>query len=546
MSYADTHPLEQSRADQVAEDAVIGCVLFDNANALRDVDTVGLKAEHFWSEGHRRIWRAIEAMRARQGDEGIDELTLSAELHQFGTPAFMASITQLGRLTASGALATNAVYYARIVRNRAMLRDATDKTRRLQHDLARDPGADDAAAVQALTDARDELDRLTVQAAGLGSVRTLSSCLREGIDHIHAVTRGDAHVSISTGIKGLDKALGGGLPVGKVTIAAGRPGHGKTVLGCQLALNVGLRNAREGRAFRRVLVLSMEMLGREVSYRMWGSDGGFHWRSLIDPEPGAPREAWAAHNAAWEAAIPSVKRVDPAPVLIDDASTMTPSYIRRVVMAQHWQAGEDARRAAVDYEGGLDLVVVDYAQIITPERQGDSEVEMLAQISKALTALAKTTGVAVLLLAQLNRESERLGLSARSSGIKGAGQFEQDAALIMLLRPRDQNDPDDFEVPAGRMSIAITKNREGQTGRTMLGYAPHCSWLGDPWQMEDGVRLPLYPDTAPAPAPVAAPPRAAAPAPRQPARVSSPSHPIPSPTQPIHTTRGGSIPESPF
>lgn len=411
----------------VAEQSVIGGALLD-PDALLALGDRRPQPAHFFDRRHRYIWAAMLEMADRRLP--IDTITVFERLRDIHKANECGGLTYLNAVAQCVPSAHNIATYAGTVVRKAVLRNILAATDQAQQ-LARDPGALDADQV---------LDQVATLFSGIkrtkpGSTpRRLGELIGARLDHWHALATGETTAGIPTGISSLDEALGGGLKAGRVIVMAARPSVGKT----SLASAIGLRISQAGHA---VLMLSQEMPGGDLADRAAASLGGVRLDRIATG--GFAGDDWALLLEAAESA-------SAMPFYVDDQPALTLLDIR-------------AKARQVKQQGGLSLLIVDYLQLCASSSRFDKRHHQIEEISRGMKTLAKELDVCVLLLSQLNRESERE--EPELSHLKESGSIEEDADVVVLLHPMG-NEPD------GRQLILakIPKNRQGRRGRLALAF----------------------------------------------------------------------------
>ncbi len=404
------------------EKALIGAVLYDPAVFADVAQTV--RAEDFTDQKHRAIWLAMERL-SRKGHTW-DVVTLSAELNgKVGTD-------YLAHLMAQVPSALHARVYAEQVENMAMRRRIV----RAAQDIVQRAGK--GASPEALV-ARFEEELQAVLARRLqreiGSARTVAQEVFESL----ATRARENDVGVLTGFDTLD-ALLGGLHSGELVYLAGRPGMGKTAL----LLSIARRVAEQGRT---VLFFLMEMSREQVMQR------------LISQVARVPLERFRVasrlRNEDWDRIGQAVEQVSELPLFIDDSPIVTPMNVR-------------ARARQVKAEYGLDLVLLDYIQLMSAEKRIESRVQEVTYISRMLKQIARDLGVPLVSAAQLSRAVEqRADKRPMLSDLRESGGLEQDADIVMFLyRPEKYG----VEVPKGETEVIVAKHRNGREGKVILRF----------------------------------------------------------------------------
>ena len=412
-----------------AEQAVIGILLNDNDA----VDRLGdLKVEHFYRGDHRALFAEILGMIV--AGTGADIVTLFERLKGKGRVEDVGGIAYLNELARQAPSAVAVTRNAEVIRDRAQKRGLLAVASEMQETVG--ATADDAGTL---------IDRAAAKLEALGesTVKREPKLAAQGlVDHISLLERRSSGTDrvISTGFRDLDKALNGGLRPGWVAILAARPGMGKT----SLALNIADHAAID----HGVLFLSMEMPESELHDRNLASLG----RIPLDLVMQAPEN----DNDFWNRITVAVTKIKDLNLFVDDQVALTLLDVR-------------SKARMVKRKAGLDLMVVDYLQLMQGE--GANRNAEIEGISRGLKALAKELNIAVVALAQLNREVER-----RSSGIpklsdlRDSGSIEQDADAVLFIHREEVANPDSGEQWRGFAQVRIAKFRHGKTGDIALTY----------------------------------------------------------------------------
>jgi replicative DNA helicase len=411
-----------------AEQAVLGSLLVQNAA----MDAIGatLRAEHFYRKAHGQVFSAIVALLER----GIaadfvtvkEELTRRGELEAVGGPVYLAE------LSTGVPRATNVEYYARIVREKSMLRrlieasdDVTERAYKAGEDAHEVLSAAEAVFLNISQEAvPGELVMSEVLAFETHAV----------LDTAHRERR--PLTGLSSGFPGLD-GYTRGMHKGNLIVLGGRPGEGKS----SLALQIGLHVAKK----EPVALFSMEMSREEISTRaiaMLGQvDHHFMMLGRLGPDDRQRMDDGAAKYQ---------KRL----LGIDDSSALTPMQIR-----------SKARRMKARI--GLALVVVDYLQLMQRPKHAKSREEAVAENSRALKVLAGELGVPVLALSQLNRAVEsRADKRPTLADLRESGAIEQDAnAVLLIYRQPTKSDGAVSEAPP--VELIVAKQRNGPSNVTV-------------------------------------------------------------------------------
>jgi replicative DNA helicase len=417
-----------------AEESVLGGVLLDNAALDRVLEFV--RPDDFYREAHRRIFRAMIHLAER--NEPADLVTLSEALRQRGELQDVGGAAYLAELAERVPTAANAAHYARIVREKAILRSlittATEIATR---------GYEDTRDVKDLLDrAEQSIFSISEREVKPAFVK-LDSLMTETfhlVERLHQQKQ--AVTGVTTGFVDLDK-LTAGLQPSDLIIIAGRPSMGKTAFVLNIAANAALR------AGTGVAVFSLEMSKEQLALRMLCSEARIDL-SRVRTGHLAPGElsdlAQAAHVLMS------------APIYIDDTPASTVLEVRA-----------KARRLWRDPHVKLGLVVVDYLQLMRSTEGKDSREQEISEISRSLKALAKELQVPVVALSQLNRQVEnRSPPKPRLSDLRESGAIEQDADVIAFIY-REEVYIEDTD-KRGIAEIIVAKQRNGPVGSVELAF----------------------------------------------------------------------------
>lgn len=436
-----------------AEASVLGAV-FIRADVL---DGIGLAPDDFLDPRHRAVFAAMKAIRARK--QPVDAITVEDELQRNGQLAGVGGLAALAQMTTLVPTADNVEHYARIVGDHALRRRIATTISEVEAAAAKDDQGGEQL-LGALLSALGAVEMPTRDTA-----MTMRDASRkyflELSEAIAAKQRGElASLKLRTCISSLDALLRGGLPIGTATVLAGRPSQGKSALARTIADNVNL--AGDG-----VHVFSAEDTTKAYVMRSLADHADVDLAKLWDLD--VTRVEWARVNAAANALYQRKGW------LVDDIRGLTIDALKL-----------KTRRARRNNR--TRLVVIDYAQII--RGPGKSPQERIAAVSEGASDLAREEGCAVLLLAQLNREStKREDKRPTLEDLRGAGELEQDADVVLMvhrpeyyLRKQDQNLEQvrrQLELWAGLGQVLCEKAKNGPTGQVALGWDDKCATYRD-------------------------------------------------------------------
>jgi len=422
-----------------AEQAVLGAMLLDQDAALRAVED--LDDSMFYKEGHRALFRAMAAITERR--DVIDPITLQEELLKRGDLDRAGGLEYIGALIDVVPTAANVQYHARIVRDKAIQRRLIEAATSIIQDVY-----DSQASSSEVLDVAEQRVFQVAQlhrAEAFVRIKELVWPAMERIEKLQA--QGGGLTGIPSGFKDLDD-LTAGFQKGDLVIIAARPSMGKTAF----VLNVAQYAAIEHRS--RVAMFSLEMSADALVQRLLCSEGWVdsqHLRRAQLRDDDYPKLAKAAGLLGT------------APLWIDDSPALTPLQVR-----------SKARRLKA--EQNIDLVIVDYLQLMHAASEAENRTQEISLISRSLKALAKELDVPVVALSQLSRAPEQRGKDRRPqlSDLRESGAIEQDAdVVIFIYRPEmyDIMEDESGNPTAGVAEILLSKQRNGPTGRVKLRFA---------------------------------------------------------------------------
>jgi len=439
-----------------AEQSVLGAVLLENEAINQALEI--LTAEDFYRETHREIFRAM--MELSDHNQPVDAITLTdalrtkSVLEQIGGPAYIAELAD------AVPTAANVAHYARIVREKAVLRSlATIAT-----DIASSAYEANANVDEFLDTAEHRIFEISERRIK-PSFHTMPELTRESLRILERLYENRELVTgVPTGFKDLDTLTAGLQPSDLVVIAA-RPSMGKTAL----ALNIASYAAMDAEPRRGVAFFSLEMSKEQLVLRMLCSE------ARVDS---AKARAGYLSERDFPKLAQAAARLSEANIFIDDSSDTTAITLKA-----------KCRRLAKDKSNNLGLVMVDYLQLMRSARPGESREKEIAEISRSLKALAKELKVPVIALSQLNRQVEtRPDRRPLLADLRESGAIEQDADVIAFIYREEMYKGKDSK-EAGVAEIIVAKQRNGPTDTVKLtylsqytrfeNYAPADSAYGD-------------------------------------------------------------------
>jgi replicative DNA helicase len=411
-----------------AERAVLGAILLEPSLLPRAVEL--LTPEEFYKEAHRRIFAAMIYLFER--GEAPDTIMVAETLRRDGVFEEVGGHTVLATLQEEGTVATQFAAYTAIVREKALLREMIRVAREIV-----EAGYEETDDVQALLDRAEQMLFRISQRRFQRTAFPVREILDDAIKHIETLYhRKEDITGLATGFTELDK-LSSGLQGSDFVIIAGRPSTGKTAF----ALNIAAHAAVELQ--RPVLIFSLEMSKEQLVQRLLCAEARVDSRKV---------RSGFLQEPEWRRIIAAAGRLHEAPLFIDDTANLSVLEAR-------------AKARRIQAEHRLDLVVIDYLQLMQGRWRAENRQQEISEISRSLKALAKELNVPVVALSQLSRAVEARGEGLpRLSDLRESGALEQDADLIMFLA-RKESTP---ETEIGTTDLVIGKHRNGPTGRLEL------------------------------------------------------------------------------
>jgi replicative DNA helicase len=409
--------------DVIAEQSVLGGMLLSK-DAISDVVEI-LRERDFYRPAHELIYDAIVDLYGR--GEPADPVTVSAELTKRGDLVRAGGAPYLHTLISSVPTAANAGYYAKIIRERAIMRRLVEAgTKIVQLGYTDEGEVDDAvdqaqAEVYAVTERRESEDYVQ-----------LSELLPAAYDEIEKISSGVAGEGVKTGFKDLD-ALTNGFHPGNMIVLAARPAVGKSTLGLDIARYASIHKRETS------VIFSLEMSRSEITMRMLSAEARVPLNNIRSGQLG--EEEWAKMARR-------MGEISDAPLFIDDSPNLSLMEIR-------------AKSRRLKQRHDLKLIVIDYLQLMTSGKRVENRQQEVSEFSRQLKLLAKELNVPVVAISQLNRSPEqRSDKKPMLSDLRESGSIEQDADVVILLHREDLYDSQNR---SGEADLIVAKHRNGPT-----------------------------------------------------------------------------------
>ena len=420
-----------------AEVAVLGGMLLDE-NAINDA-IEWLTESDFFLESHQRIFRSIAEL--NETGNTADWITVLEDLRSRKWLDAVGGQTYLSFLTEGIPRNIAVAPYCKIIRDKAVLRSVMAMC---DASIAR--AADQAESPGVILEALEEGIMQLSQGDRDRGFATMLDALKNagGLDaYVDVACNPVAMTGLAMGFRDIDEMTGGMKP-GDMIVIAGRPGSGKSSMAINIAVNVVRHDPGAV-----VAVFSLEMTKEALQKRMLCSIAEVSARRMQQGFIGKDERSRIAGAARWLAEMH---------IHIDDSSSITPVQMRA-----------KARRLKQRMDR-LDLVVVDYLQLMSPGQKYGSREQEVASVSRGTKAMAKYLGVPVIALAQLNREGETYGNKRPTlKTLRESGQIESDADHVGFIHREEIYDPENDDVK-GLAEYILAKQREGPTGVRRLAY----------------------------------------------------------------------------
>jgi replicative DNA helicase len=415
-----------------AESSVLGGILLENdaVNLVLEL----LRPEDFYRESHRKIFRAMIELTDRS--EPVDVITLSECLKNRGDLEAVGGSAYLASLNDFVPTAANISYYARIVREKSILRHlinaATDVATK---------GYEGRDNVEELLDSAEKAIFDITEQRIKGSFVKVGDMMKDSIKMVEKLFERKTMITgVPTGFKDVDTKTAGLQPSDLIIVAA-RPGMGKTAF----SLNIASHAAFSGYG---VAIFSLEMAKEQLALRLLCSE------ARVDNSK--VRTGYLSDRDFPKLATAAGKLHD-APIYIDDTPAISVLELRA-----------KARRIARDREKKLGLIIIDYLQLMRGTGAAQNREQEISEISRSLKALAKELTVPVLAVSQLNRRVEdRNDKTPQLSDLRESGAIEQDADVIAFIYREAAYNPKSDDNTA---TVTIAKQRNGPTGEINLTF----------------------------------------------------------------------------
>ena len=412
-----------------AELSVLGAMMLKKEAVTQAIEM--LHTHEFYRQAHRAVFEAMEGL-VRDG-EPVDIVTVTESLKKSGRLDQVGGVSFLANLTNSVPSTANLAHYAKIVKEKALLRALIDASTEIA-----------GAAYEASEDVARQLDdaeqKILAIAGGriTGSFTPIKEVVFDAVDRVSVLARSKGGITgLSTGLATLDSVTRG-LQKSDLIVVAARPAMGKTAFVLNLATHVALQG-------KTVAFFSLEMPREQLMHRIFCAEGQIDATRLARGE---------LDDDEWSRLVKVADRMLKAELYFDDTSSTTVMDIR-------------TRARRLKSEHGLDLIAIDYLQLIQAPGRAENRTLAVAEMTRSLKVLARELEVPIIVLSQLSRATEgRSDKRPMLSDLRESGSIEQDADIVMFLYREDYYNQDTENANITELSIA--KHRNGATDTLKL------------------------------------------------------------------------------
>lgn len=429
-----------------SEQSVLGAIIIDN-DAIHKVIEL-LRPEDFYKESHQKIYQAMISLYER--GEPLDLITLTDELKRVKVLDKVGGAAYLAQLAESVPTAANVLHYARIVKEKALLRQLISAATEIITDCYKEE-----EDIEELLDRAEQLIFSISEYRIRPSFYPIREILKETFKVIERLyERKELVTGVPSGFKDLDRLTAGFQP-SDLIIVAGRPSMGKTAF----CLNIAHYAAVHARV--PTAIFSMEMSKEQVAMRMLCAEAKVNASKV--------RSGFLSEADLQKLTL-AASILSDAPIVIDDTPALSVLELR-------------AKARRLKGEMSLGLIIIDYLQLMRGRSNAETREKEISEISRSLKALAKELQIPVIAISQLSRRAEdRPGRRPQLADLRESGAIEQDADLILFIYRDEVYNPNTQK--KGVAEIIIGKQRNGPTGTVELAYIPELTTFKDLWKGE--------------------------------------------------------------
>lgn len=418
------------------EQSLLGALML-NPGAMHEVADI-LAVDSFYSGKHRIVFDAMLSLHNK--NEPIDVVTVSAKMKERKQLKEVGGAAYLNELVATSASPGSARHYAQVVQSKFILRSLLDAAAKIG-----ELGFEEDREIEEVLDEAQSAVFAVTQAPMLRSFTSIKEGLANAWERLELLSKHSGSLrGVPTGFPALDSLLAG-LQKSDLIILAARPSMGKTALALDIARQTATLHKTP------VGIFSLEMSSEQLVDRMLAAQSGVNsWRL---------RTGTLKKDEEYGRLQKGIEELSEAPIYIDDKASSSVLAMRSV-----------ARRLKA--EKGLQLLIVDYLQLITPpnSRGSDNLVQQVTEISRSLKAMARELQIPVLALSQLSRAVEQRRGKPRLSDLRDSGSIEQDADVVMFIHREDMMGERSGNEKNNVAEILIEKHRNGPIGKIDLKF----------------------------------------------------------------------------
>ena len=417
-----------------AEQSILGGILIENEAINRVMEI--LDADDFYRDAHRRIFNALINLSER--DEPADLITLTNELRKIDQLDSIGGASYLASLIDSVPTAANIEYYARIVKEKAILRKLIQTSTEIITQSYEDRGD-----VEGFLDEAERSIFEISEKRVRPSFYPIREIVKQSFTTIEKLfKKKEAVTGVPSGFKELDRMTAGFQP-SDLIIIAGRPSMGKTAFCLDVAEYAAIGNKIP------VAIFSLEMSKEQLVIRMLCSQANVEGTRL---------RTGYLNESDWPKLTIAAGNLSDAPIYIDDTAALSALELR-------------AKARRLKSEHGLGMVIVDYLQLMRGRARVESRQQEISEISRSLKALAKELTIPVIAVSQLSRKTEeRTGNRPQLSDLRESGAIEQDADLILFIYRDEVYNRSEDNPNRGKAEVIIGKQRNGPIGKIDLAF----------------------------------------------------------------------------
>ena len=429
-----------------AEAALIGGLLLDSENQAYDKIADIVSERDFYHTENKEVFKVIQSL--SEESKVTDLLTVSDYLDSSTEFEPKPSIEYLSEIVESTAGNSNITEYAKIIREKALLRELIQISSEIAQSAYKPEGKSPSELVDI---AESHIFEIAERGNRNMVFAEMSDLVKQTYDELDKRSQGGGNITgVSSGFRELDN-LTAGLQNGELIIIAGRPSMGKTAFALNIAEHTALADENP------VAIFSMEMSASSLAQRMISSLGRVNAHSI---------KTGQLEERDWNRVDGAIQQIKNAPIYIDDTPSLTPIELR-------------ARARRIQREKGLSLIVIDYLQLMSVHGNKENRATEISEISRNLKALARELNIPIIALSQLNRSVEqRTDKQPQMSDLRESGAIEQDADLIAFIYREEVYDPDTDKKGVALINVAKQRNGSiGQFNLTFLGrYTRFENW----------------------------------------------------------------------